>query len=86
MAKKKEKSEVVETVKLELDALDKLLLENMLLKQQVAATTIADINARAEKSQAEFHGHIVGKHKVDLEKYQLTVDPKDNSVMLQPKG
>jgi len=51
-----------------LDAQDAMLLENMLLKEQLASINM-------QKTKENYQAHLVSKYKIDTAKYQIKLDP-----------
>jgi len=60
---------------IKLDAQDAMLLENMLLKEQLAS-----INLRGTRDN--YQAHLVGKYKIDTSKYQIKLDPAQGAIEL----
>ncbi len=67
----------METKKVNLDREDSLLLENLMLKEEIAKLSIS-------KSRGDFQNYIAIKYKVDLAKTQVKINQDTKEIEFIP--
>lgn len=70
---------------LKLDTEDILRLENMMLRSQSAKMSVRLMEIQVKEQQNAFQSHIVSKFDIDISKFQLQVNPTDNTITIVPR-
>lgn len=78
-------TEPEKSVVVKLDTEDSLRLENLILRQKIAAMSVTLAEKQAAENKNAFQNHLISKLGIDVTKYQLQVNPTDNTVAIVPR-
>ena len=68
-----------------LDTEDALRLENLMLRQKVAAMSVTLAEKQAAENKMSFQNHLIAKLGIDVSRYQLQVNSADHTVAIVPR-